>query len=326
MKNFLKKFREDSFRQELWEREAKIIVAVSGGPDSACLLDVFCELRKKYALELIIAHVNYNLRGKDSAGDEKFVLKLAEKYGLEAEILRPKIKSKKNLENNLRDIRYAFLEKIRYERDFHWIAVGHNLDDQAETFLQRLIRGAGMRGLCGMQFKNGKIIRPLLGFLRCEISEYLKLRKLKYRTDKTNQENIFLRNRIRHQLLPYLEKNFNPRFRETLFQTAVSLGEDYALIENWSQEFFQKNRDLSVKKILSLPKALQKRIILKFLREISGQLKNVESAHLEEILKIFKSRKNKNQNIHFQGLKIERKGDKVTIVKKMAEECEFSQN
>lgn len=315
MKNFLKKFREDSFRQELWNKGDGIVVAVSGGPDSVCLLDSLNQLKDKYALELIVAHINYNLRGKDSAADEKFVWDLAKKYGLEVVVLRPKIKTKKNLENNLRDIRYTFFEKIRKERNFDWIAVGHNLDDQAETFLQRLIRGAGMAGLRGMQFKNGKIIRPLLGFSRREILEYLKARKLKYRIDKTNQEDIFLRNRIRHGLIPYLEKNFNPKFKETVFQTAVSLGEDYALIEKMVEDFFQKNQTLSVKKILSLPRSLQKRIILQFLQKVAGHLRDIESAHLEEILKIFKSSKSKIQVIRFRGLKIERKSDKVTIVK-----------
>src|SRR5665647_573732 len=129
-----------------------------------------------------------------------------------------------------------------------------------------------------MQFKNDRIIRPLLGFSRDEILEYLKARKLKYRTDKTNQENIFLRNRIRHRLIPYLEKNFNPKFKETVFQTAVSLGEDYALIEKMVEDFFQKNQTLSVKKILSLPRSLQKRIILQFLQKAAGHLKDIESA------------------------------------------------
>jgi len=315
MKNFIKKFREDSFRQELWDKESKIVVAVSGGPDSVCLLDALNQLKDKYALELIVAHVNYNLRGQDSAGDEKFVLNLAEKYDLETVVLHPQIKNKKNLENNLRDIRYAFFEKMRKERGLDWIAVGHNLDDQAETFLQRLIRGAGMAGLRGMQFKNGRIIRPLLEFSRYEILEYLKRRKLKYREDKTNQEDIFLRNRIRHQLIPYLEKNFNPKFKETIFQTATALGEDYALIENLAQDFLQKNKILSVKKILPLSSALQKRIILQFLQKETGNLKDIESAHLNEILKVLKSLKNKNQIVRFRGLKIERKGDKVTIVK-----------
>ena len=315
MKNFLKKFREDSFRQELWDKEAKIVVGVSGGPDSVCLLDVLNQLKDKYALELVVAHVNYNLRGKDSEKDEKFVQDLGRKYGLEVLISRPKIKTKNNLENNLRDIRYAYLEKIRKERDFDRIAVGHNLDDQAETFLQRLIRGAGMAGLRGMQFKNCKIIRPMLGFSRQEILEYLKVRRLKYRTDKTNQENIFLRNRIRHQLIPYLEKNFNPKFKKTIFQTAISLGEDYALIKNLAERFFKKNKALSVRKILSLPDALQKRIILQFLQKAAGNLKDIESAHLEEMLKVLKSLKSKSQIVSFRELKIERKGDKVIIVK-----------
>lgn len=291
------------------------MVAVSGGPDSVCLLDALHQLQDKYALELIVAHINYNLRGRDSQQDEEFVRKLAEKYGLEAVVLQPEIKTKKNLENNLRDIRYAFFEKIRCERGYDWIAVGHNLDDQVETFLQRLIRGAGMRGLCAMQFKNGRIIRPLLGFSRQEILEYLKVRKLKYRVDKTNQENIFLRNRIRHQLIPYLEKNFNPRFKETIFQTALSLAEDYSLINKLTQEGLKNEAVLSVKKILQLHPALQKRIILKFFKDALGNCKDITAAHLAEVLKIIKSTKSKSQGIHLEGLKIERKGDKVTIAK-----------
>jgi tRNA(Ile)-lysidine synthase len=311
----IKKIQNTIFQRELFKRGSGLVAAVSGGPDSVCLLDALNQLKEKYALELIVAHVNYNLRGKDSVQDEKFVLNLAKKYGLRALVLRPKIKTQKNLENNLRDIRYAFLEKIRQEHGLDWIAVGHNSDDQAETFLHRLIRGAGMAGLRGMQFKNGRIIRPLLGFSRKEILAYLKSRKLKYRTDRTNQEDIFLRNRIRHQLIPYLEKNFNPKFKETVFQAAVSLGEDYALINSWAEEFFQRNKVLSVRKILPLPGALQKRILLQFLQKVSGNLKNIESAHLDEISKVLKSVKDKNQIIRFQGLKIERKGDKVTIVK-----------
>lgn len=326
MKNFLKKFREDSFRQELWNKQDRIVVAVSGGPDSVCLLDALYQLKDKYALELIVAHVNYNLRGQDSVADEKFVLKLAEKYDLEAIVLHPKVKNRKNLENNLRDIRYAFFEKVRREHGFDWIAVGHNLDDQAETFLQRLIRGTGMCGLRGMQFKNGRIIRPLLGFSRQEILGYLKMRKIKYQTDKTNQENVFLRNRIRHQLLPYLEKNFNPRFKETLFQTALSLAEDYSLINNLTQASLKNSTVLSVKKILPLHPALQKRIILQFLENTLKSRKDITSAHLAEVLKIIKSAKSKNQSIRLKGLKIARKGDKVTIAKQIVEGRKFSQN
>ncbi len=312
--SLIKKTQNTIFQKDLFEKGSGIVVAVSGGPDSVCLLDVFHQLKDKYALKLMVAHINYNLRGQDSKKDEKFVLALAERYGLEAVVLRPKIKTQKNLENNLRDIRYAFFEKIRKERGCDWVAVGHNLDDQAETFLQRLIRGAGMAGLRGMQFKNGRIIRPLLGFSRQEILEYLKMRKLKYRTDKTNQEDIFLRNRIRHGLIPYLEKNFNPRFKETLFQTALSLAEDYSLIDKLTGEISKNSAILSVKKILQLHPALQKRIILQFLENTLKNRKNITAAHLEEVLKIMKSTKSKSQAIRFQGLKIERKGDKVTIV------------
>lgn len=315
MKNFLKKFREDSFRQELWNKGDKLVLGVSGGPDSTCLMEAFWALKKKYNLELLVAHVNYGLRGKESDRDEKFVLELAKKMKLEAIVFKPRVKKKGNLEESLREIRYAYFEKIRKERKFDWIGVGHNRDDQVETFLQRLLRGAGMAGLRGMKFKNGRIIRPLLGFSRQEILEYLQTKKINYRTDQTNKKAVFFRNRIRQKLIPFLENNFNPNFRKTVFRTSLSLAEDYAFMESLIPETEKEEKVLRIKKFLALPPALQKRFLLKLFEKKRGNLKDITTGHLEEFLKLLKSAKSKNQKIRFQGLKIERKGDKVTILK-----------
>ncbi len=313
MKNLIKKIQNSIFENSLFRRNAKIILAVSGGPDSVCLLDVFLKLQKKYDLQLIIAHVNYNLRGKDSDLDEKFVRDLAEKYNLKVEILKPEIKLKNNLEEKLRDIRYDFFEKIRQENNFDLIAVAHNLDDQAETVLMRLIRGSGLAGLAAMQFKNNLIIRPLLNITRQEILEYLKTNKLKYRIDKTNLQSIFLRNRIRNKLIPYIEKNFNPRIKQVLFSTAKSCGEDYAVIEQVAEKSFEKNRELKVSKLLKLPIAIQKRILQKIILEKNPKTTQRDFSFSEEIIKALKSTKGKNQAVNFSGLKMIRKGDKIDL-------------
>ncbi|PIR73254.1 MAG: tRNA lysidine(34) synthetase TilS [Candidatus Moranbacteria bacterium CG10_big_fil_rev_8_21_14_0_10_35_21] len=313
-KNLTKTIQNTIFQNNLLEKDSRIVLGVSGGPDSVCLLNILFNLQKKYSLELIIAHVNYGLRGKDSEQDERFVKTLAEKYGLEMAILKPKIKAKKNLENNLRDIRYIFFEKIRKNNNFDLIAVAHNLDDQVETFLMRLIRGSGLSGLAGMKYQNEKIIRPLLGTTRKEILEYLKKNKLNYRIDKTNAEDLFLRNKIRNKLIPYLKKEFNPNITETIFAETQSIGEDYDFIFSSAQKY-NFSQFLSAKKILSFHPAIQKTILRQKIADLKSNLKNIEVSHIEEILKIIKSTKSKHQVVIFKELKITRKGDKVVIRK-----------
>lgn len=313
MSNLIKKIQNAVFQNNLFEKNAKIILGISGGPDSVFLLEIFSKLQKKYNLDLIIAHVNYGLRGKDSEKDQELVEKLAEKYSLEMFVLRPKIKKKS--ENALREIRYEFFEKIRKENGFDLIAVAHTSDDQVETFFMRLIRGAGMKGLSGMKYKSGKIIRPLLGISKKEILEYLKKNNLSFHIDKTNLENLFLRNKIRNKLIPFLEKNFNPNIRQTIFDSTLSIAEDYSLISELAEKNISGKKFLSVKEILKLHPALQKNIILEFIKKEKPNLKDIESAHVKEILKALRSTKGKNQIVLFKGLKMTRKGDKVAIAK-----------
>jgi tRNA(Ile)-lysidine synthase len=305
--NLIKKFQNISHQHSLWEKNSKIVLGVSGGPDSVCMLDIFSQLQKKYNLELIIAHVNYGLRGKDSERDEKFVRNLAEKYNLKIFVLKPPVKSKS--ENAWREIRYNFFEKIRKTNNFDLIAVAHNADDQVETFLMRLIRGSGLTGLSAMKFKNSKIIRPLLGITRQEILEYLDKTDKKYRTDKTNKTNLFFRNKIRNRLLPELEK-LNPNVRQTILESVQSIAIDNDFI---NAAVAKSGEDFSVKKTLALHPALQRRLILKKISAIRGSLKDIAVSNVEEIIKALKSTKSKNQIVLFKGLKLTRKGDKAII-------------
>jgi tRNA(Ile)-lysidine synthase len=279
-------------------------------------LDILNGLKEKYELELHLAHVNYSLRGKDSDKDEDFVKELAQKYQLGLSVLvLEKLKKNEISEENLRNIRYDFFEKIRKEWGYDFIAVAHNRDDQVETFLMHLLRGAGLQGLSGMKYKNDKIIRPLLGVSREEILEYLKKRKLKYRIDKTNKTNKFFRNKIRNKLVPYLENNFNPSIKETIFNSASSISEDLSLISDLSKKYSRGFRNLKASQIIKIHPSLQKRIILREIKNKKGDLKNIKAAHVEEILKIIKSVKSKNQVFLFQGLKLMRKGDKLDLLK-----------
>jgi tRNA(Ile)-lysidine synthase len=326
--NLVKKIQNTIFQYKLFERGDKIVLAVSGGPDSVTMLHVFSRLEKKYNLELIIAHVNYALRGNDSKKDEELVRNLAKKYGYKIFVLHPvetrfiasnhkketqliASPQKTPSENYLRDIRYEFFEKIRKENNFHHIAVAHNQDDQVETFFMRIIRGTGLRGLSAMKYKNGNIIRPLLSNSRAMVEEYIKENKLEYRIDKTNLESKYLRNKIRNKLIPYLEKNFNPQIKKTVSSGVETIAEDYALINDISAEAYTKHQKLRIESILKLPISLQKRLIIQALGEKGA--KDIESSHVSEIMKIISSTKGKRQIFSLGGLKVIRLGDKLKI-------------
>lgn len=326
MSNFIKNIQNTVFQNSLFKKNDKIILAVSGGPDSVCMLDVFSELQKKYNLELIIAHVNYGLRGADSKKDEELVRKLARKYGMEIFTLKPHPALRATLslvkergimkfpsEDYLRKIRYDFFEKVRSENNFDAIAVAHNLDDQVETFLMRVIRGTGTDGLTAMKFRNGFLIRPLLATTRKEILAYLKEKKLSFRIDKTNLENLYSRNKIRNELIPILQKKFNPQIQETIFSSLVSIAEDSDFLEKETQKSFSKNSSLEISKLKKLHPAILRRLLRKKIEEKNGSLKNISTKNIEEILKVINSTKSKTQIIKFENLKITRRGDKLEI-------------
>jgi tRNA(Ile)-lysidine synthase len=311
--NLVKKFQNISHQHDLWQRGSRIILGVSGGPDSVCLLDIFAKLAPKYGLKLIITHVNYGLRGRDSDLDQKLVEKYASRNKFKSFVFKPKFKKSGNLENQLRDIRYDFFEKARRGNNFNLIAVGHNLDDQIETFLMRVVRGAGLTGLSAMKYNTNRIIRPLLGISRKEVIDYLKQNGLKYRIDKTNKEISFLRNKTRHKLIPYLEKNFNPALKKTLFDAISSIADDYNFLLLESLKAYQKNKQLKVNRLLSLHPAVLRGTLRLAIAEKKAELQDIEFSHVEEIIKIIKSKKSKTQIVSFKGLKIIKKNDKLTI-------------
>lgn len=321
MAKLVKTIQNAAHKHDLWHKGSKIIVCVSGGPDSVCLLDVFAFLAPKYDFSLRIAHVNYGLRGKDSEADEAFVRDLAKKYNLPLNVLRAN-KPKMTSEEQMRDFRYAFFEKMRKKYEFDSIAVAHNRDDQVETVLMRIIRGSGMRGLLAMQAKRGAVIRPLLQISRQIILAYLKEKKLNYRIDKSNKDIKYLRNKVRNRLIPYLETNFNPSIRETISRLAENVAVDYALLEKCGNyaNLCNKNVDgkvsLSVESLTSIHVSRQRSLLRECLFQVKGSGKGISAANIEEILKIAKSVKNKPQKAELAGLKVERKGDIITIVKK----------
>jgi len=282
------------------------------------MLDILFVLSQKYHFTLHIAHVNYALRGNDSKLDEELVREQAQAYDFPFHILKPKKKFTGNLEETLRDIRYDFFEKLRREKKASAIIVAHNQDDQAETFLMRLLRGSGSNGLSSMQLKNGHILRPLLKTSRAEIMQYVKERNISFRIDKSNSDTDLLRNRLRHKLLPLLEKEYQPQIRNVLANTAELLSADAALLQGLASAsfIFKKEKGVlsfSCKELFSDSDVLASYKLRLLLRPFFAP-KNPPKGFIEELIKTLKSTKSKQQTVSSHGLNLVRKGDTVTLL------------
>lgn len=319
MIHLAKKINQFSLENDLLREGDGIVVGVSGGPDSRVLLDILVKLSRKYALKLRVAHVNASLRGLESDADEVFVRSLAEKYNLPVSVERVRaIPKGVNLEAHLRDIRYRFFHQLCVKYDLQSIAVAHTQDDQAETFLLHLLRGAGLHGLRAMLPRNNTVIRPLLGVNRTTILGYCREENLTFRTDASNKDVRFTRNRIRHRLLPYLERNFNPSIKNILAQTATVVGETYALSSGLACQSSDFSGEKSAEKAMSIPlgefrnlSRAEQRRKLRSVVESFGLL--LAYRQYDELLKIVRSDKGKIHSARIGGLNISRKGDTMTV-------------
>lgn len=258
-----------------------VIVALSGGGDSRALLDILARL-PQFPLHLVAAHLNHDLRGEESDKDEAFCRKLAEQqYGIPCisrtiNVRELALQSRIGIEEAGRMARIAFLREIAQQRGAAAIALGHHADDQAETILMRLLRGAGSAGLSGMRFRNDTgFIRPLLNQSRAELTEYLRVLGLTYRTDSSNMNPAFLRNRIRHELIPLL-KTYNPSLRDSLNRNAVIMTDDHDLMEQLALERYHQiclQQDHTVTcqigSLLEEHPALQRRIVRRMIQAVS---------------------------------------------------------
>jgi len=223
--------------QSLFSPRSRLLVAVSGGQDSVALVHLLLELKKEWPeLEIALAHFNHHLRANAEA-DEKFVRKLARELGLKIFVGRGKVREFArerglNLEEAGRVKRYEFLEKTAEKWGADFILTAHTMTDQAETVLMKIFRGTGVEGLQGIRLRKGKVVRPLLCLRREEIEQYLKEKRQDFRVDETNLDITLLRNRIRLELIPQLEKEYDPEVISHLAQLAlVAQAENEALSE-----------------------------------------------------------------------------------------------
>jgi tRNA(Ile)-lysidine synthase len=257
----------------MWTEGMAVLAAVSGGADSVCLLDLFARLRSEVPCPLAVAHLNHSLRGKESDADEEFVATLSARLHLPFHSKRLPPGSldgqPEGLEAAARQARYRFLSETARRTGAQRVALGHTLEDQAETFLMRLIRGAGTRGLGGIHpMLDAVFIRPLLSVSRREVEGYLTARGISWRSDTSNSDPSRTRNRIRSRLMPLLREEFNPEIDAVLARTTSVLREDEACLEETTRHLadrlLRRGADgaaLSIPALRVLPLALRRRLL-----------------------------------------------------------------
>jgi tRNA(Ile)-lysidine synthase len=233
----------------------RILVALSGGPDSVFLLHFLNKYKKKYKIEIGAAHINHLLRGKESNRDNMFCEAICDElsipfYNLSRNIKSLAKKNKTSLEVAGRKIRYEFFEKISESNGYNKIATAHNADDNAETVLINLIKGAGLKGIAGIPIRRKNIIRPILSITKKEILDYLEANKFEYRIDQSNLSNEFERNFLRNEVIPLIHKNINPALSNSILNTSLNLQRLNYWIENYTNKINSEIREIKNKRVM----------------------------------------------------------------------------
>lgn len=259
------------------KKNTKVVIALSGGPDSVYLLYKL----NKLGCRIIAAHFNHKLRGKDSDLDQQFCKNLCNKLNIEFETEDFNVKKyanskKMNLEEAAREKRYEFLNRIKEKHKAKYIVTAHHADDNIETFLMNFLRGVGLNGLKSMKQLNGSILRPILEVSKIDILKYLKKNKLKYRIDKTNNDTALIRNKLRAEVIPKL-KEIQPNLIEIFNRNTANLAEINDFIENESKKYTNS-------KISTIPPTLIKFVIVELYKNFHKSTKGLTKAAIERAL------------------------------------------
>ena len=286
---------------KLIENGDRVIVGVSGGPDSISLLDVLNKFQKDRIInfEIIVAHINHQIR-KEADSDEEYVKEYCENnqikcYTKRIDVIKYANNNKMGLEEAGRKIRYDFFDEILKKEDANKIAIAHNKNDKAETIIMNIIRGSGISGLRGIEpIRDEKYIRPIIDCERYEIEKYAEENKLNPRIDKTNFENDCTRNKIRNIVLPYVKKEFNSNIVETLNRLSLVAAEtdEYIkrqVIEEYNKIKVEENADkivLNLKEFNLKEMLIRKKILIYTISKVLGNSQNIEKVNIEDIIKM----------------------------------------
>ncbi len=342
-------------KYNLIQKGDKVVVGVSGGPDSMCLLDILCLLKEKLHIEIVVAHINHMMR-KEAEEETKYVQEYCKKMQIScfvkyADVTKMAREQKLGTEEMGRKVRYEFFEEVAQKINANKIATAHNANDNVETVLMNLLRGSGTSGLKGIEIQressvcinytdkcqsilenedlsekqNTKVItyiRPLRECERAEIEQYCEERQLEPKMDKSNLENIYTRNKIRNELIPYLQKEFNPNIVQTLNRLSDLAKEEDKYFKQIVQEEYEtlkmgenekdvnrkeqlgnkkngnrkeqlddkKNKEVQVvldlKKFNNLPKVIKSKVLLYTINKVLGTTQGIEKVNIEDIIKL----------------------------------------
>ena len=237
---FIERFEQYSIKHKLFKSGEKILVGFSGGADSTALLLALWHLKSKYGYSLLAAHVNYDLRGEDSKLDEQYARKFCFDRNISIVVKNITIDSTSNVENHAREVRFKYFNNLRKLYKIQKIVLGHNREDQAETLLFRMFRGSGYTGIKGISPITDDVVHPLLSFSRKDITSYLELEGVKWREDLSNKDNTYSRNKIRNQMIPWIQEHLNPNVVTKLYETAEIFSETDDILESLAKRRFLK--------------------------------------------------------------------------------------
>lgn len=297
---FIGKVQATVEKYRMLEEGDTVIVGVSGGVDSVVLLHALMALRDEYDLSLVVAHVDHGIRGEESRREGHFVGDLAQGMDLPFETAVadvPALARKKRIsvQEAARDARYAFYEEVRKRNNGQKVATGQTADDQAETILMRVIRGAGLRGLKGIPpFRGEGFIRPLIEISREEVEKYADKEGLSFVTDSSNIKDIYLRNKVRHDLIPHLEREYNPSIRVGLTRMASILSREDDYVGRKAEEAMAElitatgeELSLHIPSLKAFHEAIWYRVLQKMLAILlEGDLRRIKTVHLDALFRL----------------------------------------
>lgn len=328
-------------KYNLIEDGDKIVLGLSGGPDSVCLLHILYRLKEKMNIEVYAAHLNHQIRGLEAQKDALYISQICEDLGITSFVKAINVpeyckEQGVSLEEGARTLRYEMFEEIKQKTKSNKIAIGHNRNDQAETVLMRIMRGTGLQGLRGIEYiRDNEIIRPILDIERSEIEAYCEKYELNPRIDKTNLESIYTRNKIRLELIPYMKDNFNPNVIESIVRMTNSLKSDSDYIDLEAEKSFKEvstlkedSVEISLPKYSNLHNAIKVRILRSAIKHIIGDTNFVDQKHIEDIIELeCESKLNKMLNLP-RGIFAYRRKNIIILTTKeiVSEEIDFCYN
>lgn len=286
-------------KYNLIQANDKIVLGVSGGPDSLFMLDILNKLKEKLQIEIVVAHVNHMIR-EEANEEEEFVKEFCKKkevefYSKRIEVEKYANNNKIGLEEAGRKIRYEFFDEVASRTNSNKIAIAHNKNDKVETILMNLLRGSGVTGLQGIQpIKDNKIIRPIIEIERQEIEKYCEENKLEPKIDISNFDNTYTRNKIRNVVIPYIKKEFNPNFIETITRLSEVITEENKFLKNITEQRYseilieEKHNQitLDLKKFNREENVIKNRLILYTVSQLKGNTQGLEKIHIQDIIKL----------------------------------------